>query len=1080
MRFVVTAIGSVGGRTVAQVVDDVVRYLDKPRPSPALAAGPEGPGAAGYYTDGSNEPGRWLGAGARALGLSGQVDRDDLARLLSGRDPATGERLVAATGSAGRRSSLGVGSHTSGGVDGERLYGERDAAAALGVEADEFGRLVQAGTTRAVATLVSALTHQPVSMPIGPFLAARIDGDSVVVSEDELAKCEEAMAAGASPAEVEAAGDAGDLYSLGEAARIAGVTRRYLRRLAGVHERHRPEIDAAVAAGQPPRRAYLVAERGTRNQWLVSRGELVEFLRRRTTPAVRVGYDVTLTTEKSLGVLGLLGDADTRRGVLDAIRAGNDTGMGWLEARCAKARAGGEVVEATGWSAASFLHTTSRALDPFPHHHNVIAAAVETLDGHRRTLDARHLYSNVAAASAVATLEMRRRLTETLGVQWRRSASGWEVSGIPDPVLREFSQRRNEIDAAIAQLETQIGRTTNLGELQRVVAATRPPKQQADAKDLLGDWQARAAIHGFSAEDLAACCHPGRTDRPPPDRGQLADHVLGPDGVCADTSVFTYSDLLRSLVDAPVSVDGEPQPLSATVEELEDIATELLASPEVIPLDHGTDVSGGGHPRFTTWRVLSVQSGIVDSYRVGLGAGLAVVGQEIVDEHLRDTGLGADQAQLVREFTTSGHRIQCAVGRAGSGKTTALAAAAAAWRAAGYRVVGAAVKGEAARVLGATAHIPAETVAWYLVPRTGGTPPLDERTVLIVDEASTLSDNDLAALIALTTTTGAALRLVGDPAQHSAVTPGGMFRVLCESHRALTPELAISRRLQHPADRAAAEHLRAGRVADAIATLHDAGHLHYAADDAALYAKLLDSWWRDHQAGRHHPLVERSNHRRRQLNRLARRLLQANGELGPDLVAASGGRSFAVGDRVTARRPARHLHPDNQPGRYVRNGMTGTVIAAASNDDPERDLLRVDFEGIGAVEVPRGFFDDHHDRNGRLDAGLDHAYALTSYAVQGATFDASTSHVDESSSRAEFYVDMTRGREHNRLYATRREDPLDGEHLPKAPLPPLEATIAAQLAKNGEITAWELAARQGRLLPERSEPERAGPVLDLA
>jgi hypothetical protein len=137
--------------------------------------------------------------------------------------------------------------------------------------------------------------------------------------------------------------------------------------------------------------------------------------------------------------------------------------------------------------------------------------------------------------------------------------------------------------------------------------------------------------------------------------------------------------------------------------------------------------------------------------------------------------------------------------------------------------------------------------------------------------------------------------------------------------------------------------------------------------------------------------------------------------------------------------------------------MIGTVVGVTRGSAREGDVLKVNFSGVGVVDVPREFFDDRH-RNGRRDAGLDHAYALTSYAVQGATFDASTSHIDENSTRAEAYVDVTRGRLSNRLYATRREDALDGEHLPKAPPPPLEATLAAKLAKRGELTAWELAA----------------------
>jgi conjugative relaxase-like TrwC/TraI family protein len=1044
-----------GGRP-NQVVDDVVRYLDAPPPSPTVAQ-PDEPRPSGYYTDGSNEPGRWLGTGAARLGLAGRVDREDFARLLGGRDPRTGERLILATGSAGRRATIGIGAHTADGGDGERLYDARDAAAALGIEADQLDRLVRAGTAVAFASMLGGLTGRTPPHPVGPYLAARLQGGDVWITETELSRCEESRALGAAPEAVAAAGDAADHFSIAEAARVAGVTPRYLRRLAATYDRHRAEIDATRAAGRPSGRAYLIAARGTRGQWTVTRSDLVEFLQRRSAPAVRVGYDLTLTTEKSLGVLGLLGDHTTRVAVLDAIRAGNDAGMARLEARAAKARVGGKVVDAAGWSAASFAHNVSRALDPFPHHHNVVAAAVETTDGEQRVLDARHLYTEAPAASAIATLTMRHHLTTTLGVRWRQvPRGGWEVAGIPDEVLREFSKRRSEIDTALAHLETQIGRTASIDDLQRVVAATRPPKQQADANDLYGDWWRRARALGFTPESLAAC---RREPAPPPplDREHLFGHLLGPHGVCASTSTFTHSDVIRALVDAPASPSPDAQPMLATPGEVEALADEFLASDHVIELG-AADGRSTGESRYTTREVLGLQARIIDAYRSGLGAHQAVVDTDVVDDHLANSNLGADQAALVREFTTSGHRIQCAVGRAGSGKTTALAVAASAWQSAGYRVVGAAVKGEAARLLGHTADIPAETVAWYLVPRTGGMPPLDERTVLIVDEASTLSDTDLAGLISLTTATGATLRLIGDPAQHSAVTPGGMFRVLCEHHRALTPELAESRRLQHPADRAAAEHLRAGRVSEALATLHDAGHLSYAADDAALYAKLLDSWWRDHQAGRPHPLVERSNYRRRQLNRLARRLLQADGQLGPDLISASGGRAFAIGDRVTARRPARHLHPDQRPESYVRNGMAGTVVAATPGADRQDDQIHVDFEGIGVVVVPRSFFDDHRDRSGRLDAGVDHGYALTSYAVQGATFDASTSHIDENSSRAEVYVDATRGRRHNRLYATRREDPLDGEHLPKAPPVPLEATITAQLSKSGEVTAWELFA----------------------
>src|SRR3546814_13045790 len=53
-------------------------------------------------------------------------------------------------------------------------------------------------------------------------------------------------------------------------------------------------------------------------------------------------------------------------------------------------------------------------------------------------------------------------------------------------------------------------------------------------------------------------------------------------------------------------------------------------------------------------------------------------------------------------------------------------------------------------------------------------PPMDDRTVLVVDEASTLADRDLAALLTMVERTGATVRLIGDADQHGAVAAGGL------------------------------------------------------------------------------------------------------------------------------------------------------------------------------------------------------------------------------------------------------------------------------------------------------------------
>lgn len=1117
MKFTVTPLG--GGRTdAARVVDSIVRYLQPPSKTPGRDAASAGPGPERYYADRGEEPGRWLGRTAQSMGLAGAVQREDFAAVLGGRDPHTDGRLITAQGSAGRRTTLGSGTHTRVAADGEPLYGIADAAAVLGVSHREVERMLDVGTAVAVAGIAQAVgvagptepfgppvghpvrppaegpvqSRHPVGHPVGhpaghpvrppvhglgvigqpqgSYLVPLIEGDgSRWVRAGELDRCARARDAGVDPDDVRAIGAPDDQLPLAEAARLVGVTKQYLRGAARHYEEHRVEIERSLSAGRSPRRAFLVAHRDPKGRWLVTREHLAEFLERRRPPAVRVAYDLTLTTEKSLGVLALLGDTPTREAVLGAIEAGNDWAIGWLEDHAAFGRVDGTPVPAHGLVVASFRHLTSRALDPFPHHHNVVINTARTDDGTHRGLWSRPLFTNAQAASALATAEMRHHLTDTLGVRWRPGRhGGWEIDGITDPVVHEFSRRRGEIDDALDELEGEIGRGAHPREIEHIVLRTRPAKQHTPADDLVASWRERAAHHGLSAEDLAAVT--GReTLEQTVDADALFASLGGPDGICTGGSVFSRSDALAALANHPVpSENGRSQPLLCGADGLLDLTGRFLASRHVVALTEGHK------PLYTTVEMLQIQERIATRFAKGLHRGAHLVADRHVDAALdRHSHLTAEQRQLVTGWCQRGHRYATAIGRAGAGKTTTVAACADAWTRAGYRVVGAAVKGEATRTLAAATGIHCETVAWYLAHTDPQNLPLDARTILVIDEASTLSDRDLDALMTMAATTGASVRLIGDPAQHGAIAAGGMFRVICERHPNQTPELTTTHRLQHPDDRAAAQALREGRIDEAFDRLATAGHLHVVVDDLEMYRHVLGRWWDAHRQGLDHPMVDRRNTTRQQLNHLAHLLRRVHGELGPETLTASGGRTFAVGDRITARAPNRELHVEGDRHAYVRNGALGTVTAlCADGHDRSRDTLTVDFDGIGNIEVPRSFFDHHPTRGGRGEVGIDHAYALTSYAVQGATHDVSTSRVDATATRAETYVDITRGRHANHLYLTTAADPIDGEALPRVPPAPADVAVAERLHRSaGEITAWELAHPAG---PDRAHGHAIG------
>ena len=107
VRIDVTPLGA-ASRSVAAVARAVVDYLEGEvgDPGAGLFGGGVG-GAARYYGDSPEGPGRWVGAGAAFQRLAGTVDRDAFTRILEGRHPETGARLITARGFVSAQPSRG-------------------------------------------------------------------------------------------------------------------------------------------------------------------------------------------------------------------------------------------------------------------------------------------------------------------------------------------------------------------------------------------------------------------------------------------------------------------------------------------------------------------------------------------------------------------------------------------------------------------------------------------------------------------------------------------------------------------------------------------------------------------------------------------------------------------------------------------------------------------------------------------------------------------------------------------------------------------------------------------------------------
>ncbi len=170
------------------------------------------------------------------------------------------------------------------------------------------------------------------------------------------------------------------------------------------------------------------------------------------------GYDLTFGAPKSVSLLHLLAPREIADQAGAAHRAAVDEALGYLERAALGVRRSGRHgttrLPATGMVAGTFLHRTSRALDPHLHTHAVVANVAEGVDGRWSAVDSRRVFGHARAAEALYHARLRLESGERLGAAFETAPSGLgDVVGVDRALRRLFSQRAAAMD------EYRYGRT---------------------------------------------------------------------------------------------------------------------------------------------------------------------------------------------------------------------------------------------------------------------------------------------------------------------------------------------------------------------------------------------------------------------------------------------------------------------------------------------------------------------------------------------------------------------------------------------------------------------------------------------
>ncbi|MFE5291844.1 MobF family relaxase [Isoptericola sp. NPDC056618] len=790
------------------------------------------------------------------------------------------------------------------------------------------------------------------------------------------------------------------------------------------------------------------------------------------------GFDLTFSVPKSVSVLWGLADATTQELIVAAHHDAVAHVLDFLEREVAATRTGhGGVaqVPVVGVAATAYDHWDSRANDPQLHTHLVISNKVKAAhDGQWRTLDSRALHHAVVALSEHYNAVLADRLTNTFGIGWERRVRGpdrstqWEISGVMDELLAEFSSRSHDIevvkDRLIEEFVATHGRRPSARQVVKLRAQatleTRPEKTIHSLADLTADWRRRAqpllgseptawaqrVALGGSVPVLSA-------DAVPPD---LVDDVAAQvvDVVSQKRATWTHWNLWaeasRQTMGWRMATAADREQVvalvvdAATRRSVQLTPSELASTPAAMRRPDGTSTLRPQHSeKFTSHELLAMEDRLL---RLADDAGGPVVGRttasRVVAGRTPDgVRFEAEQSRAVAQVLTSGRRLDALVGPAGTGKTTAMCALAAGWIAAHGRgsVVGMAPSAAAAQVLAGDLGIRCDNTAKWIYDHRRGRADFAPGQLVIVDEATLASTLALDTVASRAAQAGAKVVFVGDPAQLQSVDAGGAFAMLVSARGDDAPRLAEVHRFAHEWEKTASLRLRDGDPA-IIDKYETHGRIREGSTDEMVDA-AYNAWRHDVGTGRASILVTEASETVRQLNDRARaeRIRSGATSAGRDVVLRDDARASA-GDVVVTRRNDRRLRTGSNT--WVRNGDRWKVTHVRLDGGLE---VRPEGRRRGSVVLPAGYVAEH----------VDLGYAVTAHRAQGLTVDTAHVVVSPSSTRENLYVSMTRGRQANTAYvALDRPDPLH------ATPPDLDVTARSVLFGVLNHTGAEVSAHQ--------------------
>ena len=441
----------------------------------------------------------------------------------------------------------------------------------------------------------------------------------------------------------------------------------------------------------------------------------------------QVGWDMTFSAPKDVSILWGIGTDEERDQLEAAHSAAVETAVEYLQQNVIWSRTGegGKDWMKAEALVASFLHGTSRDVDPNLHTHSLFINLGLREDGKTGSIVSKKLYQHKMIAGLIYRAALAETLSNKLGLELEQEKSWFHIKGVSKEARDHFSKRSQAIKAVAGEDATQ-------AEKDRATLHTRSIKGHIARNEIHPLWKRQAEGFGLTNRKISGLFQPNKPVAVKEPLEQAQERAVKE--LSDSESYFRSEDLLRSTLEEMKLGEQKVEDVLKFHESSlktdrfhslgEDQKSQYFASEKQVGfekqlLDLASNLNQEKGNPISQAHVKAVIKG---SKANQLAKTVCSFINDRLPERLQFKYEGTNfehlngkQKAALKNLTTTGGKLKTVSGRAGTGKTTLLAAARESWESKGFKVVGCAVSGKAAQELASGAGMDSETVAYRLM-----------------------------------------------------------------------------------------------------------------------------------------------------------------------------------------------------------------------------------------------------------------------------------------------------------------------------------------------------------------------------